>query len=84
MPASGNPATRVAQGALMGAANIVPGVSGGTLALMFGIYERLITAISDGAGSVVRFAEARTDGHGYRCSGPTNISMPRLSMIKAA
>ncbi|MBT3745508.1 MAG: DUF368 domain-containing protein, partial [Actinobacteria bacterium] len=28
--------TRIAQGGLMGAANTVPGVSGGTLALMFG------------------------------------------------
>ena len=62
MPAIGNPATRVAQGALMGAANIVPGVSGGPLALMFGIYERLITAISDGAGSVVRFARGDVRG----------------------
>ena len=62
MPAEGNPATRVAQGALMGAANIVPGVSGGTLALMFGIYERLIAAISDGARSLVRFAQGDVRG----------------------
>jgi putative membrane protein len=30
----------------MGAADIVPGVSGGTVALLVGIYERLLTAIS--------------------------------------
>lgn len=30
----------------MGAADIVPGVSGGTMALILGIYERLVTAIS--------------------------------------
>lgn len=30
----------------MGAADIVPGVSGGTVALILGIYERLVTAIS--------------------------------------
>ncbi|MBT4302865.1 MAG: DUF368 domain-containing protein [Actinobacteria bacterium] len=41
--------TRIAQGGLMGAANTVPGVSGGTLALMFGFYERLINALRDGA-----------------------------------
>jgi len=29
----------------MGAADVVPGVSGGTMALIFGIYERLINAI---------------------------------------
>lgn len=34
------------KGALMGAADAVPGVSGGTIALIVGIYQRLITAIS--------------------------------------
>jgi len=33
-------------GVLMGAADIVPGVSGGTVALILGIYNRLVTAIS--------------------------------------
>lgn len=36
----------VGRGLLMGAADIVPGVSGGTVALILGIYERLVTAIS--------------------------------------
>lgn len=35
-----------ARGLAMGAADIVPGVSGGTIALIAGIYERLINAIS--------------------------------------
>jgi putative membrane protein len=34
------------RGGLMGCADIVPGVSGGTVALILGIYERLIGAIS--------------------------------------
>lgn len=34
------------RGMLMGAADIVPGVSGGTIALITGIYDRLIAAIS--------------------------------------
>lgn len=33
-------------GVLMGAADIVPGVSGGTVALVLGVYQRLVTAIS--------------------------------------
>ena len=45
-------------GLAMGAADIVPGVSGGTVALILGVYERLLTAISrfDGTfvGHVVR------------------------------
>ena len=34
------------RGFLMGGADIIPGVSGGTVALILGIYERLVTAIS--------------------------------------
>ena len=36
----------VGRGILMGAADIVPGVSGGTVALILGIYQRLLEAIS--------------------------------------
>lgn len=35
------------KGLFMGAADAVPGVSGGTIALITGIYEKLITAVSD-------------------------------------
>jgi len=37
---------RIFEGALMGMANIVPGVSGGTMALVTGIYDRLIHSIN--------------------------------------
>ncbi|MBW3543184.1 MAG: DUF368 domain-containing protein, partial [Planctomycetes bacterium] len=36
----------IGHGFLMGAADIIPGVSGGTVALILGIYERLVTAVS--------------------------------------
>jgi len=36
----------VLRGVAMGAADVVPGVSGGTVALVVGIYRRLVTAIS--------------------------------------
>ncbi|WP_256301112.1 DUF368 domain-containing protein [Haloarchaeobius salinus] len=55
------------KGFLMGAADTVPGVSGGTIALITGIYERLITAITavDPADLRLLFglhtAEGRTD-----------------------
>ncbi|MBW6456483.1 MAG: DUF368 domain-containing protein [Trueperaceae bacterium] len=35
------------RGALMGAADVVPGVSGGTMALVLGIYDRLLTALGN-------------------------------------
>ena len=37
----------IVKGFIMGIANIIPGVSGGTLALILGIYERFIGAISN-------------------------------------
>lgn len=36
-----------ARGAVIGVANIIPGVSGGTLALVLGIYERIIGALNN-------------------------------------
>ena len=36
----------------MGSADIVPGVSGGTVALVLGIYERLIAEVRAGAGAL--------------------------------
>lgn len=41
--------TTLASGFLMGSADIVPGVSGGTVALVLGIYERLVANIRQGA-----------------------------------
>lgn len=39
-------AANIGRGLLMGGADIIPGVSGGTVALIVGVYERLVTAIS--------------------------------------
>ena len=36
----------IIKGVIMGAANVIPGVSGGTMALVMGIYERLINSIN--------------------------------------
>jgi putative membrane protein len=49
--------THFAQGLLMGAADIIPGVSGGTMALIVGIYSRLISALSDLFSTVVSLAK---------------------------
>ena len=38
---------RILQGLVIGVSNIIPGVSGGTVAYMIGIYERLLESISD-------------------------------------
>lgn len=53
-----------ARGFAMGAADIVPGVSGGTIALIFGIYERLIASVSTGSSALG--ALLRRDVAGFR------------------
>ena len=50
------------RGFLMGSADIVPGVSGGTVALVVGIYEKLIHSIRQGAAALGRLV--RADGTG--------------------
>ncbi len=47
------------RGFLMGGADIIPGVSGGTVALILGIYERLVTAISHVDAHLIRLATQR-------------------------
>ncbi len=49
-------------GLLMGAADVVPGVSGGTIALVLGIYQRLIQAIRSAAKTLLTFAKADLRG----------------------
>ena len=44
------------KGAAMGAANVIPGVSGGTIAFITGIYERLINAIKSCDMTAIRLA----------------------------
>ena len=46
----------------MGAAEIVPGVSGGTIALVFGIYDRFITTLSTGAAAMGLLVRADVRG----------------------
>ena len=61
---------RFLKGFAIGAANVIPGVSGGTIAVITGVYERLIEALSRFDGTTVRlllrlnFQEAwqRVDG----------------------
>ncbi len=46
----------------MGSADIVPGVSGGTVALVLGIYERLIANIHRGAQALKQLLTGHVDG----------------------
>ena len=55
-------ALSVARGFVMGSADIVPGVSGGTIALIFGIYERLVASIRAGALALWHLVRLDIDG----------------------
>jgi len=50
------------RGFVMGSADIVPGVSGGTVALVFGIYRRLIEAIRVGSAALGHFVKLDPKG----------------------
>ena len=50
---------QVVRGFCMGAADVVPGVSGGTVALVFGIYTTLITQVRQGARALGQLVRGR-------------------------
>ncbi|MDE0802102.1 MAG: DUF368 domain-containing protein [Acidimicrobiales bacterium] len=50
---------QVVRGFCMGAADVVPGVSGGTIALVFGIYTDLVAQIRQGARALGRLARGK-------------------------
>ena len=52
----------VVRGLLMGSADVVPGVSGGTVALVLGIYRRLVDSIRSGSSALGSFARADIRG----------------------
>jgi putative membrane protein len=49
-------------GFLMGTAEVIPGFSGGTVALVVGIYERLIANVRQGARALSLLVRGRVDG----------------------
>jgi putative membrane protein len=49
-------------GFFMGAADLVPGVSGGTIALVIGIYERLVESIREGSSALAALSRGRPGG----------------------
>lgn len=72
-------------GFLMGTADLVPGVSGGTIALVLGIYERLVSSIREGSsalGSLLRGDLPLFKGHLRRVEWA--FLLPLLAGILAA
>ena len=73
----------VAKGMAMGAADVVPGVSGGTIALLTGIYPRLIDAITGvNLNSIKHFFQGKFKQFWHAIDG--NFILPLLIGIAAA
>jgi putative membrane protein len=70
--------TTFLKGAAMGAANVIPGVSGGTIAFITGIYERLIRALKSFDLAALRMA-LRFDVRGLLA----HIDFPFLAALGA-
>lgn len=65
-----HPASVFLKGMAMGAADIVPGVSGGTIAFITGIYFRLLEAINAVPGAIVReLVRGRFSAFWQACDG---------------
>lgn len=75
----------VLYGVLMGGADVIPGVSGGTMALIVGIYERLVSALSSAVSfglALVRLDLAAMRRH-WRAV-PWDLIVPLLGGIAVA
>ncbi|WP_178917259.1 DUF368 domain-containing protein [Natronomonas gomsonensis] len=73
------------KGACMGAADTVPGVSGGTIAVIVGIYERLITALTSFDPSSLRLLARvhTTEGRAAIAAELVRMDVPFLLVLGA-
>lgn len=54
------------RGILIGTAEIIPGVSGGTIALITGIYERIINQAALAVEAIIKFTKPKHLFHGFK------------------
>jgi putative membrane protein len=73
------------KGVCMGAADTVPGVSGGTIALVVGVYERLITALTElGPDTLWQFRAIHTaEGRTRAATALVRADVPFLLVLGA-
>jgi putative membrane protein len=69
------------RGALIGVAEVIPGVSGGTVALIVGIYETLIDAIADTVLAARRALGLTSEGRSVRRAGATIRALPWAMLV---
>lgn len=64
------------RGALIGVAEVIPGVSGGTLALVLGVYQRIVNAAADFVSASLKLFRGR-----FVEAGKTYASLPWLFLL---
>ena len=69
---------QILRGVLMGAADTVPGVSGGTVALVLGIYPRLVAAVGSVDGELIRLLR-----HGRWADAARHVDLRFLAFLLA-
>ena len=75
----------VLYGVLMGGADVIPGVSGGTMALIVGIYERLVGALSSAVSFGLALLRLDVDAaQTHRAAVPWGLIVPLLGGIGGA
>lgn len=72
------------RGALIGVAEVIPGVSGGTVALIVGIYETLIDAIADAVTAARRALGLTSEGRSLRRAAAGIRALPWALLIPVA
>lgn len=77
-------ATNLVRGALIGVAEVIPGVSGGTVALIVGVYETLINAIANVVLSLRQLVGLGTGKASARTSAATVRGLPWPILIPVA
>jgi putative membrane protein len=77
-------ATNLVRGALIGVAEVIPGVSGGTVALIVGVYETLINAIANVVLSLRQLLGLGTGKASARTSAATVRGLPWRILIPVA
>ena len=76
--------TNVVRGALMGIAEVIPGVSGGTVALIVGVYQTLINAIADAVSSMRQLVGLGAGKASARAASATFRGLPWRILIPLA
>ncbi|MDY6996485.1 MAG: DUF368 domain-containing protein [Actinomycetota bacterium] len=76
--------TNLVRGALMGIAEVIPGVSGGTVALIVGVYQTLINAIADVVLALRQLVGLGTGKPSARAAAATLRALPWRTLIPVA